>query len=704
MAMLEIGQIIKGRYRVDAYLGGGGMADVYKVFDTTRRVDLAMKVLKQDLAEDREFLRRFRGEAKRYAKLQHPHIVRYYGLEQDERIAFMLLDYIDGRTLKTEIFNDNAPLIYEKIWLIMLDICNALNYAHDSRYVHCDVKPANIMINRQGVAYLTDFGIAREVDATTSTMVGFGAPAYMAPEQVKGQDPTPRTDIYSLGVTLYEMLTGGRRPFTGELAKTTGTASARVRWEQLKLKPPSPRTYNPAISEKLEALVMRCLQKDSRRRYRSAMALLKDLQDGLPELDPKKLENRRCLWWEDGRKKVSDQQNIFTGFMNWLSSIAARIPTPFIQKNPIVLLAAFLVVLAGIFAAIFWPNKPSDKVPDAITTQIAKENGESSNDGGSSQPVPAPQDKDNSPSSTSTPKLSKTPPECTRTGLTWTDPTDMAQLVCVPAGDFIMGSTESNLFAKTRRGELLYRDIYLEAYWVDETEVSVAQFEQFVNETGYVTDAENGQPAYTMIVHENEWIVNPQADWQHPRGTGEQAQANHPVTQVSWNDAMTFCDWAERSLPTEAQWEKAVRGTDGFSFPFEKSDDYVLCVNANISDNALGAPNSKECDDGFKYTAPVHQEHYCDSYLGECESVLISPYRTYNMLGNVSEWVLDDWNEKHYRSIPSSNPFFENGSDRKCLRGGSWASITDKVRPTNRDSDLKYRSFDTVGFRCVYNP
>lgn len=685
MAFLEIGQIIKDRYKVVAYLGGGNMADVYKVYDRKRRVHLAMKVLRQDLAEDRVFLKRFRSEGRKLEKLDHPNIVRYYGLDRDKTLGFMLMDFIDGRTLKTEIFKDNAPLSYEKIWLIMQDVCSALNYAHESGYVHCDVKPSNIMISRKGEVFLTDFGIARHIDAATMTLIGAGTPAYMAPEQIKRRDPTPRSDIYSLGITFYEMLTGGRRPFVGENAQVTGTASKRVRWEQLKLEPPSPRKFNPDIPKKVEAVVMRCLMKAQRSRYRNPLDLLKDLKVGLPELDPNQLKDSSCLKDENN----GNGGNIFVKFMKWLSLVAERIPIDFVKKSPIILLFAAILILGGLISFIIWTigSGCQRNVTPTPTIQTPT---------ATSRPT-------NTPQPTSTP-MSEFPPDCAKIGQTWKDPTDLQNLVCVPEGDFIMGSRASNEFARTRPQEILFEHIYLDAYWIDETEISVAQFEKFVDDTGYETDAEIIQRAQTMNIRENTWDFNPNADWRHPHGTAEEPEPDHPVTQVSWNDATAYCEWAGRELPTEAQWEKTARGTDGFVFPFERDFNYAMCLNANYSDNTLGAKNSKECYDEFKFTAPVTQDLYCDSFLGDCESVLISPYHTFNMLGNVSEWVLDDYSAKFYKNITSENPVLITNSDQKSLRGGSWGGVTDRVRPTHRDGDFADWSYDTLGFRCAYDP
>jgi serine/threonine-protein kinase len=251
------------------------MGDVYKVWDSQRGVFLAIKVLHADLAEDRVFLRRFAREAETLSALQHPHIVRFYGLEQEGRVTFMLMDYVEGTTLRGEIFDAHKPFTVEQVLRILKPVCSALHYAHQMGRVHCDIKPANIMVRSNGEVLIADFGIARMMEnSTTTTMAGAGTPAYMAPEQVLGKNPSPQTDIYALGIVLYEMLTGGERPFTGEQASIEGSTSEKVRWEQITLNPPSPRTYNPNISLQLEAVVMKCLEKKPEDRYADVFSLL----------------------------------------------------------------------------------------------------------------------------------------------------------------------------------------------------------------------------------------------------------------------------------------------------------------------------------------------------------------------------------------------------------------------------------------------
>lgn len=290
---------------MDELVGEGGMAKVYKAWDLDRGAYLAIKLLKEDLALDKMFLRRFKREAETLAQLGHPNIVRLYGLEQDGYQAFMLMDYVEGVTLKHQIFSaDEGGMALDQIRDVTAALCSALGFAHKGGLVHCDLKPGNVMIKTDGTILLADFGIARMMDAATATMVGVGTPAYMAPEQVKGLDPVPQTDIYALGVMLFEMLTGGERPFSGEKANTTGTTSTKVRWEQVNLEPPSPREFNPDISPELEAVVLKCLAKDPRDRYQSPL----ELQNAL-ELMLGKAENQESTLEPEKKERLGSNES-----------------------------------------------------------------------------------------------------------------------------------------------------------------------------------------------------------------------------------------------------------------------------------------------------------------------------------------------------------------------------------------------------------
>jgi eukaryotic-like serine/threonine-protein kinase len=291
-----IGEILAGRYRVDTYLGEGGMAQVYRAWDTERAASLALKLLRADLAQDTVFLRRFRREAVMLERLQHPNIVRMYGFEQDDLLAFIVMDYISGTSLRSEIFRSQGqPLPAAHILDVLRPTCSALHYAHRSGIAHCDVKPANILLEEGGRVLLSDFGVARTTEnATAMTVVSLGTPAYMSPEQIRGEEPTPATDIYSLGVVLYEMLTGGERPFTGERARTTGSTAEKVRWEHLYLDPQPLRSLNPGLSTGMEAVVEKCLAKDPHQRYTSPLDLLQALEAAvIGDVIPRGANDRR---------------------------------------------------------------------------------------------------------------------------------------------------------------------------------------------------------------------------------------------------------------------------------------------------------------------------------------------------------------------------------------------------------------------------
>lgn len=291
-----IGTTLNRRYRVDEALGRGGMADVYKVWDEDRLTYLALKLLRDDLSQDLVFMRRFRREAQNLAQLQHPNIVRFFGLEEEDLQAFILMEFIDGPSLREEIRRaGSAGLAPARLQAVMADICAALHYAHKKGVVHCDIKSGNVLLDRSGKAYLTDFGIARTMDAATSTLIGAGTPAYMAPELILGQDPTPQSDIYALGILLFEMCTGGERPFTGEGADAAGTTAEKVRWQHLHAQPPSLSVYNQDAIKGMDEVIQFCLAKNPQERLASPL----DLYHTLLSLQSKDRDRRTTVVNQD---------------------------------------------------------------------------------------------------------------------------------------------------------------------------------------------------------------------------------------------------------------------------------------------------------------------------------------------------------------------------------------------------------------------
>lgn len=278
------GKIFNDRYRINNFLSKGGMAEVYQVWDKQRSVHLAMKVMHPKLARRSNFVKDFRQEAKTLSELQHPNIVRFYGIEESQGHVFLLMDYIEGSSLRDQISKTSKPLNPQFILRSMQQICTALNYAHQNGIVHCDVKPANILINQEGNTLVSDFGIARWMGERSSgiSTSNVGTPAYMAPEQNRGQNLSAHTDVYALGVLLFEMLSGGRRPFTGEKATNiAGSTRDRVRWEHQYIRPPSIRNFVPEMTAELEAVVMKCLEKDPNNRFSSTLDLLRALEQAI---------------------------------------------------------------------------------------------------------------------------------------------------------------------------------------------------------------------------------------------------------------------------------------------------------------------------------------------------------------------------------------------------------------------------------------
>ncbi|MBI5958989.1 MAG: serine/threonine protein kinase [Chloroflexi bacterium] len=266
-----IGQTFAGRYRFESLLGEGGFARVFKVYDLHRRVFLAAKVLRSDIAQEPMFLERFRREAAVLQRLQHPHIVRYYDIVESGDLVFILTDHIPGRTLQSVMRQRGGPLSPAESLTYLQPLSAALHFAHQEGVVHRDLKPANILLDENNNLYVTDFGIAKILsDASTLTMdATVGTPHFMSPEQILIGEVTVATDVYALGVLLYQMYTG-RLPFVGDTQGTTGsTAAMRIVHEHLHTRPVLPSQINPALSASVEQVVLRCLEKDPAQRFQS---------------------------------------------------------------------------------------------------------------------------------------------------------------------------------------------------------------------------------------------------------------------------------------------------------------------------------------------------------------------------------------------------------------------------------------------------
>jgi serine/threonine-protein kinase len=262
-----------GRYEIVGELGQGAMGVVYKATDPLIDRIVAIKTITLSLAQEEreEYEARFYQEAKAAGRLSHPNIVTIFDVGRSGDIAYIAMEFLQGRELR-DILNDEKLLPVDQVLDIVAQVALGLAYAHEHGIIHRDVKPSNIMVLRDGHAKITDFGIARMASASVRTQTGMvlGSPKYMSPEQVMGKLTDQRSDIFSLGVMLYEMLTG-QPPFTGENVNA-------IMYQTLNAIPPSPSSMNPAVPDMLNFIVAKALAKDLENRYQNARDLANDLR------------------------------------------------------------------------------------------------------------------------------------------------------------------------------------------------------------------------------------------------------------------------------------------------------------------------------------------------------------------------------------------------------------------------------------------
>lgn len=266
-----INRTLDHRYTILERIGGGGMADVYRAHDKLLDRSVAVKVLRAQFTDDEEFVSRFRREAQAAARLSHPNIVNIYDVGRDEEAYYIVMEYISGETLKERIQRE-GPLPVEAAVRIALEIAEALEHAHQNNIVHCDIKSHNILTTRSGRVKVTDFGIARAVTSATMTQTGtiIGSVHYFSPEQAKGGAVSAKSDIYSLGVVMYEMLTGVL-PFTGE-------TPISIALKQLQEDPQPPRELNSEIPPLVEAIVLKSMAKNPEQRFFDVGEMIADLR------------------------------------------------------------------------------------------------------------------------------------------------------------------------------------------------------------------------------------------------------------------------------------------------------------------------------------------------------------------------------------------------------------------------------------------
>lgn len=641
-----------GRYEIKKELGRGGMATVFRAYDPRFDRDVAIKLLAQHAGADDLVRQKFEAEAQLIAALEHNSIVPVYDYGTHDNRPYLVLRLMTGGTLADQLAR--GALSIPQVDLILGRICAALDKAHSKHIIHRDLKPANILLDEEGLPYLADFGIARLVDVTqTKTIIG--TPSYMAPEQALGQPLSPQTDVYQMGVVLFEMLTGVV-PFQAETPTAVVYQHVHEPIPRLsQLAPHVPPYYQPVLDT--------AMAKQAAQRPASAGALHTLFQQA-PHSYPSAPKPAPAT--PKSRSKPA--------YGLWLGGT---------------LLA--LTLVAGLFLVgqAFFSSNASNEGQDIAAQGV----------------LPAPNESDITPSATATvpPTATIAPtlePSATSTDMptpspaangtavpvnapetTTIRPQDNQRMVYVPAGVFPMGLASSVANVSPQPDEAPVRNVTLDEFWIDETEITNAQFAAFLNVNG---NRIAGQAGNSWLNLNDDFTLITESNGNYTPKSGAD---NLPVVMVTWYGAQAYCQWAGGALPTEAQWAYAARGPQGLLYPWGNAPDEAPlnfcdanCQYEQVKDNSF--------DDGFAQLAPVGSYPAGRSWVAALD-----------MVGNAWEWTADWYGA--YEATATTNPTGASNGDQKVLRGGSWGEALANARATIRQPYSPDARNGLIGFRCV---
>lgn len=369
-----LGKVLNERYKIIKELGKGGMAIVFEAQDLLLDRKVALKMLRPEYVNDKDFVKRFRHEAKAVARLSHPNVVNIFDIGQDEDYQYLVMEDIEGDNLK-DMINERGPLDVVEALNIAKQISAALVVAHRNNIIHCDIKPHNILLTDDKQVKVTDFGIARAVTSTTMTITDtiVGSAHYFSPEQARGGEIMARSDLYSLGIVLYEMLTG-EVPFRGD-------SPISVALKHIQETPKKPRLINPDIPSDVEQLVIRAISKDPSDRFTTAESMKNKIEDILDTYSKNSLLNKRDAI-ENGDTMVINKSELKNSNLKSRKEKKAKNEREYLTYNEpkksspwikwLVLLVAFIVIAAfGVF--IFYRNYmdiPVVEVPDIVGMNV----------------------------------------------------------------------------------------------------------------------------------------------------------------------------------------------------------------------------------------------------------------------------------------------------------------------------------------------
>jgi formylglycine-generating enzyme required for sulfatase activity/predicted Ser/Thr protein kinase len=633
---LSMGQIINNRYRIVQELGQGGFGAVYKAWDMNLSAPCAVKENFKLLPAEQD---QFAKEARLLFKLKHPNLPSVHDLFTLPGLGqFLVMDFIDGANL-AEVVEVRGILPEMEAVSYITQVCDALTYLHSQspKVIHRDIKPSNIKVTPQGQVFLVDFGIAKTGEAGQSTTGAARGvtPGYSPPEQYGHAQTDARTDIYALGATLYALLTGQEPPDSTD--RVVGVP----------LLPP--RQANAAIQPALEAVILKSMQLQPSDRYQSAAefktAIIQGSQ-GILTPSPKK-------YW----KWIGLGAGVLAA-LSILVFLTGSILSG--RKND-----------AATQTHIAFRSQPSEEEVVHATVTFTTTKASSVQQPVTSSPLPP------SPTLTSTLEI----------GSTWISPVDGMVLAFIPAGTFLMGEDAGQGLSECRwlyepfapdNCELSWftpegpvHRVTLDAFYMDTQEVTNSQYEICVAE-GACT------PPHDVI------------SFTRSSYYGDPVYADYPVIRVDWGQARTYCSWAGRRLPTEAEWEYAARGGfEGLSYPWGDSFNGEL---ANFCDvNCPEDYGNTSYDDGFVDTAPA------GSYPP-------NGYGLYDMAGNVAEWIWDWFSESYYSMSPTENPTGPLAGTERVFRNGSWDGFGYSLRSANRNWGNPLLFMNYTGIRCALTP
>lgn len=638
-----IGTVLDGRYRLDSLIGVGGMGDVYRATHIHIDTEFAVKLLKPEFVADQTAIKRFRLEAKAAGRIQHPNAVRVtdFGVTP-EKIVYLVMELVQGHSLR-ELIRTEKRLETLRAVNIIRQVCGAVEAAHRSGVIHRDLKPDNIIIESHPSGErvkVLDFGIAKLREAKTDsflTQAGtiIGTPQYMSPEQCQGQSLDPRSDIYSIGIVLYEMLTG-TVPFDGE-------STLQVVYNQLHLIPKSVQELSPQLPQPLAKVIMRTLEKEPDQRQSSAL----DLSEELKQAVKKEAEESSYSMAEpffvppltplertaSGKHSIEERDLEFPSFSGKNKSLSDR-STAALSRGE---------ARSGETTLIRdekRPTNPEQRIPTA-GKKLSLNFGVGDSTGDKKSRVPLLvgaavvvialvaailyfSRKEEPPTATTKP------------------PSPPAGMAFIQGGTFMMGRGDGS----TDEGPA--HQVELKSYFLDVQEVTNLEYKKFVDATGHQTP--------------KNWKNN---------GSFALDDARYPVTYVTWDDAVDYAKWAGKRLPTEAEWEYAARGGNR-EYVYPWGNQWVAGY-ANMDRK------------GDRKPAPVR------SFEKD-----VSAFGIYDLAGNVSEWVQDNYSEK-YGAPPDTR--------LRVYRGGNFLDAPDKGTNTYRWADYPRDIPDDqilrVGFRCA---